>query len=145
MAFVVAETLNQAKDAAELIDIDYEPLPAVVGADVALAPDAPLVWDANPGNEAFFHEIGDRAAVDAAFARAGHIVRHEIAINRVTANSMEPRGCLAHYDCDEDRFTIRCTIQSGCTPPGRRSPSGSSRCRSTRSGWFATIWAAASA
>ncbi len=112
VAFVVAETLNQAKDAAELIDIDYEPLPAVVGADVALAPDAPLVWDANPGNEAFFHEIGDRAAVDAAFARADHIVRHEIAINRVTANSMEPRGCLAHYDRDEDRFTIRCTIQS---------------------------------
>jgi carbon-monoxide dehydrogenase large subunit len=112
VAFVVAETLNQAKDAAERIEVDYEPLPAVIGADAALAPGAPAVWDENPGNEAFFHEVGDRAAVDAAFARAERIVREEIAINRVTANSMEPRGCLAEYDPDDGRWTIRCTIQS---------------------------------
>jgi aerobic carbon-monoxide dehydrogenase large subunit len=112
VAFVVAQTLNQAKDAAELIEIDYHPLPAVISAEAALAPDAVPVWDANPGNEAFFHEIGDKIAVDSAFAKADHIVRHEAVINRVTANSMEPRGCLAQYDRDQDRYTIRCTIQS---------------------------------
>jgi aerobic carbon-monoxide dehydrogenase large subunit len=112
VAFIVAETLNQAKDAAELIDIDYRPLPAVVTAAAALAPGAVAVWDDNPGNEAFFHEAGDKAAVDAAFARAEHIVRDEIRINRVTANSMEPRGCIAEYDGGRNRYTIRCTIQS---------------------------------
>ena len=111
-AFVVADTLNQAKDAAELIEIDYEPLPAVVTAAAALAPGAPAVWDENPGNEAFFHEIGSKEAVDAAFARANRVVRDEIRINRVTANSMEPRGCIGEYDRAQDRYTIRCTIQS---------------------------------
>jgi carbon-monoxide dehydrogenase large subunit len=112
VAFVVAETLNQAKDAAELIEVEYEPLPAVTTAEAALAPGAPLVWDDNPGNEAFAYEAGSKAAVDAVFGRAAHIVRHRIVFNRVTANSMEPRGCLAQYDRDEDRYTIRCTIQS---------------------------------
>jgi carbon-monoxide dehydrogenase large subunit len=112
VAFVVAETLNQAKDAAELIEVDYEPLPAVIGAEAALAPNAQPVWDENPGNEAFFHEIGDKTAVDLAFAKADRIVRHKTVINRVTANSMEPRGCLARYDRDQERYTIRCTIQS---------------------------------
>src|SRR6266851_488091 len=112
VAFVVAETLGQAKDAAELIEIEYEPLPAVVSAEAALAPGAPSVWDDNPGNEAFTHEAGDRQGVDAAFARAAHIVRDKIVVNRVTANSMEPRGCLAQYDPDDERYTIRCTVQS---------------------------------
>src|SRR5579862_1743164 len=112
VAFVVAETLNQAKDAAELIAVGYEPLPAVVSAEAALAPGAPLVWDDNPGNEAFAYEAGNRAAVDAAFARAARVVRHTVVVNRVTANSMEPRACLAHYDPAEERYTIRCTVQS---------------------------------
>ena len=112
LVFIVADSLNQAKDAAELIEIDYRPLPAVITAAAALFPNAPAVWEQNPGNEAFFHEIGDKIAVDAAFARAARIVRDEICINRVTANSMEPRGCIAEYDPDQDRYTIRCTIQS---------------------------------
>src|SRR4051794_16429055 len=112
VAFIVAETLNQAKDAAELLAIEYDPLPAVVSAEMAAAPDAPAVWDDNPGNEAFTVEAGDRAATDAAFAHAARIVKHKITVNRVTANSMEPRGCLAQYDRDEDRYTIRCTVQS---------------------------------
>jgi aerobic carbon-monoxide dehydrogenase large subunit len=112
VAFIVAESVNQAKGAAELIDIDYELLPAVVAAEAALAPGAPAVWDDNPGNEAFFHEVGDRGAVDSAFAKADLVVRHKTVINRVTANSMEPRGCLADYDRDQDRYTIRCTVQS---------------------------------
>jgi len=112
VAFIVAESVNQAKDAAELIAVEYEVLPAVVGAEAALAAGAPAVWDDNPGNEAFFHEVGDRAEVDSAFAKADHVVRHKTIINRVTANSMEPRGCLAEYDRDQDRYTIRCTVQS---------------------------------
>ena len=112
VAFIVAETLDQAKDAAELLAIEYEILPAVTTAEAALAPDAPAVWPDNPGNEAFFHEAGDKPAVEAAFARAERIVRRKTVINRITANSMEPRGCLAQYDPDDDRYTIRCTVQS---------------------------------
>ena len=112
IAFVVAETLAEARDAAELIAVEYEPLPAVVSAEAALAAGAPAVWDDNPGNEAFTHAAGNKAAVEAAFARAAHVVHHRIVVNRVSANSMEPRGCLAHYDPDEERYTIRCTVQS---------------------------------
>jgi carbon-monoxide dehydrogenase large subunit len=112
VAFIVAESLNQAKDAAELVEIDYEILPAVTTAEAALAPGAPAVWDENPGNEAFFYETGDKAAVEAAFARAAHVVSHRAVLNRVTANPMEPRGCLAEYDQGEERYTIRCTVQS---------------------------------
>ena len=112
VAFIVAETVEQAKDAAELIAVDYTPLPALVTADDALAPGAPAVWDDNPGNEAFTHEVGDEAAVEAGFARAAHVVRHRVCVNRVTGNPMEPRGCLAVYDEYEDRYTIRATIQS---------------------------------
>ncbi|HKT20764.1 MAG TPA: xanthine dehydrogenase family protein molybdopterin-binding subunit, partial [Stellaceae bacterium] len=116
VAFIVAETLNAAKDAAELVDIRYEPLPAIITAEDALAPGAPAVHDENPGNEAFFHEQGDKAAVDAAFVKAAHIVRHKTVINRVTANTMEPRGCLAQYDPVDGRYTIRCTVQSAHGP-----------------------------
>ncbi|HEX3538660.1 MAG TPA: molybdopterin cofactor-binding domain-containing protein, partial [Stellaceae bacterium] len=112
VAFVVADSLNAAKDAAELIAVEYEPLTPVVTAEAALAPNAPPVWDGNPGNEAFCHRAGDAAAVDTAFARAAHVVRRRIPMNRITANSMEPRGCLAQYDPDDGRHTIRCTIQS---------------------------------
>ncbi len=112
VAFVVAESVNEAKDAAELIEVAYEPLPAVVTAAAALAPGAPAVYDDNPGNEAFFHEGGDKAAVDAAFAKAAHVVKHKIVINRITANTMEPRGCIGQYDREDDRYTIRCTVQS---------------------------------
>src|SRR5438094_2061922 len=112
VAFIVAETLDQAKDAAELLAVEYEILPAVTTAEAALAPDAPAVWSDNPGNEAFFHEAGNKEAVDTAFARAERIVRRKTVINRITANSMEPRGCLAQYDPDDDRYTIRCTVQS---------------------------------
>ena len=112
VAFVVAESVNQAKDAAELINVDYAPLAAVVTADEALADGAPSVWDDNPGNEAFTHQIGDQDAVDAAFAAAKHVVRHRVCVNRVTANGLETRGCIASYDDYEDRYTLRATIQS---------------------------------
>lgn len=112
VAFVVAETVYQAKDAAEAIVVDYDPLPAVVTVDDALAPGAAAVWNDNPGNEAFMHKIGDAAAVDAAFAKAAHIVTHRVCVNRVAGNAMETRGCIADYDADEDRYTLRATVQS---------------------------------
>ena len=112
VAFVVAETPAQAKDAAELIEVDYDPLPAAIGTETSALPGAPPVWEGCPDNQAFFHQAGNKAAVDAAFAGAAHIVRHRLVINRVTANTMEPRGCLAEYDASDDRYVIRCTVQA---------------------------------
>ena len=112
VAFVVAETVDQAKDAAEMIAVDYEPLPSIASVDDALAAGAPAIWDDNPGNEAFTHVVGDAAAVEAAFAGAAHIVRHRVCVNRVAGNAMETRGCLAEYDMDEDAYTLRATVQS---------------------------------
>ena len=112
VAFIVAESVDQAKDAAELIEIEFEALPAVVSVDDALAPGAPAIWEANPGNEAFTFARGDLAAVDAAFARAAHVVRHRVCVNRVAGNTMEPRGCIGEYDPFEDRYTLRATVQS---------------------------------
>ncbi len=112
VAFVVAETLAQAKDAAELIAVDYETLPAVVGTEDALQTGTPSVWQDCPGNAAWFHEVGNKAAVEAAFAKAAHVVKHRMVINRITTNSMEPRGCLAEFDRHDDRYVIRCTVQA---------------------------------
>jgi aerobic carbon-monoxide dehydrogenase large subunit len=111
VAFVVADSLNLAKDAAELIEVDYEPLPAVVTLEQAIAPGAPRVWEECADNHAFMHEAGDRAATEKAFASAAHVVQHRFAISRLTTNSMEPRGCLAEYDGRDGRWTLRCTVQ----------------------------------
>ena len=98
VVFVVAETYAQAADAAELIEVDYEPLPSVTSTADAAAPGAPRVWDDCPDNICFVHLAGDKAAADAAFARADHVVRHRLVVNRVTAVTMEPRGCIGDYD-----------------------------------------------
>jgi carbon-monoxide dehydrogenase large subunit len=94
VAFVVAETANQAMDAAERIAVDYEPLPAVTRAADAIVPGAPLVWDDCPDNICFVHPGGNKQAVDEAFAAADHVVEKRFVINRVTAATMEPRGYL---------------------------------------------------
>ena len=88
VAFVVAETNHQALDAAELIEVDYEPLPAVTSVVDAIAPGAPLVFDDCPDNICFVQLEGEKAATDAAFARADHVIKHRFVINRVTAASM---------------------------------------------------------
>ena len=95
VAFVVAETLHQARDAAELIRVDYEVLPAAIATDQAAKPGAPLVWDGAPNNIWFAMERGDKAATDAAFAKAAHVVSLKIVNNRLSANSMEARTALA--------------------------------------------------
>ena len=94
VVFVVAETYAQAADAAELIEVDYEPLPSVTSTADAAVRGAPRVWDDCPDNICFVHLAGDKAAADAAFARADHVVRHRLVVNRVTAVTMEPRGCI---------------------------------------------------
>jgi aerobic carbon-monoxide dehydrogenase large subunit len=111
VAFVVAETLNQAKDAAEAIAVDYETLPAVATLAEAIAPGATAVYEKCPDNIAFIHEAGNKAAADAAFAKAAHVIRHRMVINRLTTNSMEPRGALAEYDTRDQRLTLRVTAQ----------------------------------
>src|SRR5277367_3150298 len=111
VAFVVAETLHQAHDAAELIEVDYEVLPAVVSNEAAIAPGAPLVWDDRPDNICFVHPEGNREATEAALAKADHIVKRRMVINRVTAASMEPRGAVADYNKAEDRYTVYTVLQ----------------------------------
>lgn len=112
VVLVVAETLNQAKDAAEQVDVEYDDLPAAATLEEALDPDAPAVWDDCPDNIAFLHAIGDKAATDRAIAAADLVIRHRMVISRLTTASMEPRGCLAVYDRREDRFTLRCGVQA---------------------------------
>src|SRR5687768_1419264 len=111
VAFVVADTLAQAMDAAEAIAVDYEPLPAVTTSRDAVQPGAPLVWEDCAGNVCFTHRGGDKDKADAAFAAAEHVVRHTFTINRVTAATMEPRGSVGDYNAIEDRYTIHTTLQ----------------------------------
>lgn len=106
VAMVIAETLAQAKDAAELVDVRYEPLPSVTEVAAAAQPDAPRVWDENPDNISHTTERGDRAVTEAAFARAAHIVRRRYVIARVHAQYMEPRGAIGTYDPAENRYTL---------------------------------------
>ena len=111
VAFVVAETYHQALDAAELIAVDYEPLPACVSTAEAVSAGAPRVWDECPDNIGFVQLFGDKAAAEAAIAKADHVIKHRFIVNRVTAATMEPRGCLGDYNATEDRYTIYTTLQ----------------------------------
>ena len=111
VAFVVAETVAQALDAAEMISVDYEELPAVTSTAEAPKPGAPRVWDDCPDNICFVELIGDKAAVDAAFARSAHVTRHRFVINRVTAATMEPRGAVGDYNAADGRYTIYTPMQ----------------------------------
>jgi carbon-monoxide dehydrogenase large subunit len=106
VALVVAETQAQASDAAELVEVDWEPLPHVVGTAAALEPGAPSVWDEVPGNVLIDTRFGDEEATDAAFARADHVVRAEFHVPRVTAVPLEPRAALAAWDAPSGRWTI---------------------------------------
>jgi carbon-monoxide dehydrogenase large subunit len=98
VAFVVAETAAEARDAAEAIAVEYETLPAVVESRAALAPGAPQIWPEAPGNEAFRFERGDKAAVEAAFIAAAHVVELDLVNNRVHAAPIEPRAAVARWD-----------------------------------------------
>ena len=109
VAFVVAETLGQAQDAAELVDVSYEPLPSITDTKLATDADAPQVWDGAPNNVAFTWQIGNREATDAAFEKADQVVRVELVNNRVVANAMEPRSAIG--DWDGKRYTLHSPSQ----------------------------------
>ena len=111
VAMVVAESAAAARDAAELITVDYEPLPASVETAHALDPGQPQVWDEAPGNLCFDWETGDRAAVERAIAGARHRISLELVNNRIVVNSMEPRGAIGEYDPGEDAYTLWSSTQ----------------------------------
>jgi len=112
VAAVVAETEDAARDAAERIAVDYEPLAAVTDARRAAEPGAPAVWDELPSNLPVDDEQGDAAATDAAFARAAHVVEIELANNRIVSAFMEPRAATAEYDAANGRITLYAGNQS---------------------------------
>src|SRR6476660_678945 len=111
VAFVVAETLAQARDAAEAVELDIEPLPAVTNAEQATKPGAPQLYDHIPNNIALDYHYGDTAKIDAAFASAAHVTKLDIVNTRVAVVSMEPRVALAAFDKAAERFTLQVATQ----------------------------------
>ena len=111
VAFVVAETLAQARDAAEAVALDIDPLPAVTDAAEAAKPGAPQLYDHIPNNVALDFHYGDTAKIDAAFASAAHVTKLDIVNTRVAVVSMEPRTALGHFDKTSERYTIQVPTQ----------------------------------
>jgi carbon-monoxide dehydrogenase large subunit len=111
VACVVAETAIAAKDAAEAVSLDIEPLPAVTSGNEAVKPGAPLVFDDVPGNIALDYHYGDAEKVKAAFAAAAHVTRLALTNNRLVVNAMEPRAAVAAYDAASGRFTFHIGCQ----------------------------------
>ena len=116
IAMVIAETYAQAKDAAELVEVEYEVLDAV--GTLAAAPNGPQIWDGAKNNETFDWADGDEAAVKAAFAKAAHTVSLEVVQNRVSAMPMETRNAIGVYDKAKDDYTIYVTSQGAANLRG---------------------------
>lgn len=111
VAMVVAESVDLGKDAAELINVQYDPLPVITEGTSARANGAPVLHEGCPDNESYHHSGGDRAGVETALAAAFHVTRLHTKINRITANTMEPRGCIGAYDRRFERYTLYCATQ----------------------------------
>ncbi len=111
IALVVAETPAAAKDGAEAVFADIDPLPAVTDIDAALAADSPTIWDEAPGNVALDWQGGDVEAVEKAFAEAAHVTKLSLVNNRAVVVPMEPRAAIAEYDSGSDRFTLHVGCQ----------------------------------
>jgi carbon-monoxide dehydrogenase large subunit len=112
VAMVIAETRAQAKDAAQLVEVDYDPLPAVAHLNAAVAAGAPQVWDEAPGNVCFDWHLGDAAATEAEFAKADRVVSLDLTNSRVAPNAIEPRAANGHFDDVDDRYTLYTTSQN---------------------------------
>lgn len=112
VAMVIAGTKAQARDAAQLVQVDYDPLPVVAHLRDAVADGAPLVWDEAAGNICFDWHLGDAAATDAEFAGAAHVVSIDLVNNRIIPNAIEPRAANGHYDGADDRYTLYTTSQN---------------------------------
>ncbi len=106
VACVIAETVNQARDAAEAVEVDIDPLPAVVEPPAAVAPGAPQLYEDAPGNIALDFHYGDSAKVNAAFAAAAHVTKVDLVNSRVVVNPLEPRAALGSYDAASERWTL---------------------------------------
>ncbi|MBS0221563.1 MAG: xanthine dehydrogenase family protein molybdopterin-binding subunit [Proteobacteria bacterium] len=111
VACVVAETVSQAKDAAELVELGIDELPAVTDPAEAFRPGAPQLHDDVPGNLALDFHYGDAEAVKAAFAKAAHVTRLEIVSNRIVVNPMEPRSAIGSHDAETGRWTLHVGCQ----------------------------------
>ena len=109
---VIAETKAGARDAAELIEIDYDVLPAAASLEAATKPGAPLVWDEAKGNICYDWGIGDKAATDAAFAKAHKIAKIDLINNRLIPNAMEPRAAIGDFDKATGDYTLYTTSQN---------------------------------
>ena len=118
VALVVAATTEQAVDAAELVAVDYEPLPAVAATAEAARPGAPTVWAEAPDNVAFVWEAGNKDAVARAFASAAHVTHLDFMVSRVAAAPLEPRGAVGEWDRRTGRYTLHTGIQA---PHGLRT------------------------
>jgi carbon-monoxide dehydrogenase large subunit len=112
VAVVIAETLAQAKDAAEKIAVDYEVLPAVVDTASAGKPGAAQIHDVAPDNVVYRWHLGDQAATGAAFAKAAHVTKIDLTNNRLIPNAMEPRAAVGDYDSGTQTFTLHTTSQN---------------------------------
>ncbi|MBN9581277.1 MAG: xanthine dehydrogenase family protein molybdopterin-binding subunit [Afipia sp.] len=112
VAVVIAETRNQARDAAEAVVVSYEELPVVADIRAAIAPGAPQLHPEAPGNVIYDWTIGDEAATNEAFAKAANVVAMDITNNRLSPNAMEPRAAVAEYDPAEEHFTLYTTSQN---------------------------------
>ena len=112
VAMVIAETRAQARDAAELVEVGYEPLPACVGTATAAQAGQPQVHDDAANNTCYDWEFGDKAATEAAFAAADHVTTLELVNQRLVANAIEPRAALGEYDSSDDRYTLYTTSQN---------------------------------
>ncbi|HVO14902.1 MAG TPA: xanthine dehydrogenase family protein molybdopterin-binding subunit [Alphaproteobacteria bacterium] len=111
VAVVVGATVAAARDGAERVEVDYEPLPAVTDTAGALAPGAPRVWDEIPNNLSFDWEAGNKAGVEAAFAKAARVVKLDLINNRVVQNPMEGRAAIGDYDQRGDRYVLYTSTQ----------------------------------
>ncbi len=112
VAVVIAESLNQARDAAELVAVDYEALPAAVDVAAAQNPGQPQIHAEAPNNTVYEWHLGDKEAVDAAFAQAAHVTKLELVNNRLIPNAMEPRAAIGEYDRGQDSYTLYTTSQN---------------------------------
>jgi len=111
VAAIIAETIGAAKDAAEAVIVDIDPLPAVTAPGLAAAPGAPLIYDDVPGNVGLNFHYGDSDKVAEAFAAAAHVTRLELRSNRIVVNAMEPRSAIAQYDPERRHWTLHVECQ----------------------------------
>ena len=112
VAVVIAETKNQARDAAEAVQVDYEELPAVTNVKAAIAAGAPQLHPEAPNNIVYDWALGDEAATNDAFSKAANVVKMDLVNNRLAPNAMEPRAAIAQYDEAEEHFTLYTTSQN---------------------------------